>query len=156
MHCYAFWRLCLQCLSEGAHRSSATRMQYRRQKEHTLERYQFPLALSWYITIHKVQGLSLDKANITIINLGKNVFAHGQAYVALSRCAALRVSCLQDCRGLQRSKLNLVDNIAVHEVGTTPYLVMTIVVKQDALPPTCHAVHRAAQQYAVCEHTLSA
>ncbi len=29
-----------------------------------------------------MQGLSLDKA---VVDLGKNVFVHGQAYVALSR-----------------------------------------------------------------------
>ncbi len=75
---------------------------------HTLERYRFPLVLAWCITIHKVQGLSLDKA---VIDLGRDVFAHGQAYVALSRVRNLEGVMLT---GLQRSKLNLIDN-AVHE-----------------------------------------
>ena len=35
-----------------------------------------------YLDKNQVQGLSLDKA---VIDLGRNVFAHGQAYVALSR-----------------------------------------------------------------------
>jgi len=55
-----------------------------------------------------VQRLSLDKA---VIDLGRNVFARGQAYVALSRVRNLEGVMLM---GLQRSKLNLIDN-AVHE-----------------------------------------
>jgi len=55
-----------------------------------------------------VQGLSLDKA---VIDLGKNVYANGQAYVALSRVRNLEGVMLTE---QQRSKLNLIDN-AVHE-----------------------------------------
>ena len=46
---------------------------------------QYPLRLAWAITIHKSQGLTFEKA---IIDAGAS-FAHGQTYVALSRCKTL-------------------------------------------------------------------
>lgn len=46
---------------------------------------QYPLRLAWAITIHKSQGLTFERA---IIDAG-DAFAHGQVYVALSRCRTL-------------------------------------------------------------------
>jgi hypothetical protein len=47
---------------------------------------QYPLMLAWAITIHKSQGKTFEKV---IIDIGKGTFAHGQVYVALSRCTTL-------------------------------------------------------------------
>ncbi len=46
---------------------------------------QIPLRLAWAITIHKSQGLTFEKAIID----AEASFAHGQTYVALSRCKSL-------------------------------------------------------------------
>jgi ATP-dependent exoDNAse (exonuclease V) alpha subunit len=47
---------------------------------------QYPMTLAWAVTIHKSQGKTFDRV---IIDLGEGTFAHGQLYVALSRCRTL-------------------------------------------------------------------
>lgn len=44
---------------------------------------QYPIKLAWALTIHKSQGLTFDQIHI---DFDRGTFAHGQAYVALSRC----------------------------------------------------------------------
>ena len=52
-----------------------------------LRRRQLPIRLAFSMSINKAQGQSLDRVGI---NLNNPVFAHGQLYVALSRCTDYR------------------------------------------------------------------
>ena len=47
---------------------------------------QYPLVYAWAMTIHKIQGSTLDCAEIDI---GNTIFTPGQSYVALSRVKTL-------------------------------------------------------------------
>lgn len=47
---------------------------------------QMPIKLAWAITVHKSQGKTFEKV---VFDIGRGTFAHGQTYVALSRCTDL-------------------------------------------------------------------
>jgi ATP-dependent DNA helicase PIF1 len=47
---------------------------------------QYPLVLSWAMTIHRIQGATLDMAEI---DLGSHIFEYAQSYVGLSRVKSL-------------------------------------------------------------------
>lgn len=47
---------------------------------------QYPFKLAWAVTIHKAQGKTFNKV---YVDLATGTFAHGQLYVALSRCRTL-------------------------------------------------------------------
>jgi len=47
---------------------------------------QFPIRLSWAVTVHKAQGKTFDNV---IFDIGYGAFTPGQVYVGLSRCASL-------------------------------------------------------------------
>ncbi len=57
----------------------------------TLQRCQFPLQLTFAMTINKVQGQTMK---IVSIYLPEPMFTHGQLYVALSRCTCVNDVCV--------------------------------------------------------------
>jgi len=69
---------------------------------------QYPLKLAWAITIHKSQGKTFDKV---VIDIGRGTFAHGQVYVALSRCTNLEGIVLR--KAIQKHHI-LMDYRVVH------------------------------------------
>ena len=70
-------------------------------QEHIIGSFtQYPIKAAWAITIHKSQGLTFDRA---IIDAASS-FAHGQVYVALSRCKTFEGLILSKPLSLQSVK----------------------------------------------------
>ncbi len=65
---------------------------------------QYPLKLAWAITIHKSQGLTFERAVID----ANSAFAHGQVYVALSRCKSFEGMVLRSKIGASSIKTDMV------------------------------------------------
>lgn len=93
---------------------------------------QIPLKLAWAVTIHKSQGLTFDRCVVD----AKDAFAHGQTYVALSRCRSL-------------SGLTLSSKVPRSGVGVDPAVAgfMADAVREvDALQEALEPARRAWQQ----------
>ena len=54
-----------------------------------IQRVEFPVTLAWACTIHKVQGLTLEKVVFSSELIKQRAFNYGQVYVALSRATSL-------------------------------------------------------------------
>lgn len=78
-------------------------------------RIQYPVMLSYALTIHKTQGLTISNA---VINIGKDIFEAGQAYVALSRCRNINSLYLS---GFSKMKLYCNDVAKKFEDGIKKY-----------------------------------
>lgn len=94
---------------------------------------QIPLKPAWAITIHKSQGLTFEKAIID----AQSSFAHGQVYVALSRCKTLE--------GLVLSRPITLTSIKNDQA------VASFSAQVETHPPTTDHLQSAKKQY---QHTL--
>lgn len=77
---------------------------------------QFPLKLAWAITIHKSQGLTFERAIID----AQAAFAHGQVYVALSRCKSFEGIVLRSRIGHSSVKTDSTVRNFTEEAGKNP------------------------------------
>ncbi len=69
---------------------------------------QYPVNLSWAMTIHKSQGKTFDSISM---DFGKGAFAHGQLYVAFSRCKYLNK--VQLAKPIKLSDIKIDPNVDV-------------------------------------------
>ena len=93
-HCARFENRCPLVLFEG--RSHPFRVHYRMEfappknprgdRRDVPRRWYMPLQLAWACTVHKMQGMTFDRA---VVDAGQETFADGQAYVVLSRVRTL-------------------------------------------------------------------
>lgn len=80
---------------------------------------QIPLTLAWALTIHKIQGSTLDMASIDV---GNQIFECGQTYVALSRVKSLDGLYL-DAFNPKRIKVNEIVNGFYNSIPEKEYII---------------------------------
>ena len=96
---------------------------------------QMPLKAAWAITIHKSQGLTFEKAIID----ASAAFAHGQVYVALSRCRNLEGLVLRSSIDPNRVLMDKQIVDFMHEVESNPTNHSTLQLAKDAYQ--AHLIH---------------
>jgi len=72
--------------SEGLVKIYPVSIQFQGKSGKSIQRTMIPLILSWAITIHKIQGITLNKVVVDLYN----GFEYGMEYVALSRVKTLK------------------------------------------------------------------
>jgi hypothetical protein len=121
---------------------------------------QHPLRLAWAITIHKSQGLTFDKVIID----AADAFAHGQVYVALSRCKTLEGITLRSRIGEQSVRTDrVISNYSQENANNQPTAADLAndkrIFQLDCLREllSCKALHEAsaALQRVLFEHERS-
>lgn len=103
------------------------------EEEVVAEFIQYPVRLSYAVTIHKSQGKTFD--NVTI-DVGRGAFAHGQMYVALSRCTTLEGITLK--RPIRKS-----DIITDRRIASF-YKNMGVVVEESEVPDSVEGIVKKA------------
>lgn len=96
---------------------------------------QYPIMLAWAVTIHKSQGKTFDRV---IIDIGHGTFAHGQLYVAMSRCTTLNGIVLR--KKVERRHI-LMDERIVEFMAKCERLEAE---KDSAAEPAPHSINDAA------------
>jgi hypothetical protein len=81
----------------------------------SLSRTQLPLTLAWAITIHKSQGITLEKATIDI---GNKDFSSGLSFVAISRVKTLRGIAFRKSFGWARLQKPVTESMKMLEADT--------------------------------------
>jgi len=80
-------------------------------------RWQIPLTLAWAISIHKSQGLTIERLLVNLVNC----FAEGQAYVACSRGKALESMTIKNFKHTEIKTSEKVKKFYRSLAGGDPY-----------------------------------
>ena len=90
----------------GAHKIKAITIEFDGNKKVNIKRTMFPFILWWAVTVHKTQGITLEKA---LVDAGRKNFAHGQISLAISRVKTIVGLVLSDLDEKKCTKKSLVD-----------------------------------------------
>ena len=116
----------------------------------TIRRTQFSVTLSWPCTVHKVQGLCLERAVISFDLIKQRSFKAAQMYVALSRITNMDGLYLTGTYNLNATKVNTNASheyerlqlespfIPTETVSTSHHRLVFVFIKLSVFEKTCH------------------